>query len=88
MPKSGAADVLSSLGIKLDCEMALVSRALDEAGICFLMAPRHHSAMRHVGPVRAELGVRSDIGRVRRGEQPVELHVDARLLRAKVEKNR
>ena len=57
--KSGAADVLSSLGIKLDCEMALVSRALDEAGICFLMAPRHHSAMRHVGPVRAELGVRT-----------------------------
>ena len=57
--KSGAADVLSSLGINLDCEMALVRRALVEAGICFLMAPRHHSAMRHVAPVRAELGVRT-----------------------------
>ena len=57
--KSGAADVLSSLGIKVDCEMDLVSKALHEAGICFLMAPRHHSAMRHVGPVRADLGVRT-----------------------------
>jgi len=57
--KSGAADVLSSLGINLDAEMALVQRALDEAGICFLMAPRHHAAMRHVGPVRAELGYRT-----------------------------
>ena len=57
--KSGAADVLSSLGIKLDCDIGLVSKALAEAGICFLMAPRHHSAMRHVGPVRAELGVRT-----------------------------
>ena len=46
--KSGAADVLSSLGIKVDCEMTRVRRALAEAGICFLMAPRHHSAMRHV----------------------------------------
>ena len=57
--KSGAADVLSCLGIDVNCEMALVSQALDEAGVCFLMAPRHHSAMRHVGPVRAELGVRT-----------------------------
>ena len=57
--KSGAADVLSSLGIKVDCDMALVRRALVEAGIRFLMAPRHHSAMRHVAPVRAELGVRT-----------------------------
>ena len=57
--KSGAADVLSSLGINLECEMATVRRALDEAGICFLMAPRHHSAMRHVAPVRADLGLRT-----------------------------
>jgi len=57
--KSGAADVLSCLEINLDCDLALVSRALREAGVCFLMAPRHHSAMRHVGPVRAELGVRT-----------------------------
>ena len=57
--KSGAADVLSALGIKLDCEMALVERALAEANIAFLMAPRHHAAMRYVGPVRAALGVRT-----------------------------
>ncbi len=57
--KSGAADVLSSLEINLDCEMALVTRALAEARVCFLMAPRHHAAMRHVGPVRADLGVRT-----------------------------
>ena len=57
--KSGAADVLSCLNIKLDCDLALVSRALEDAGVCFLMAPRHHAAMRHVGPVRADLGVRT-----------------------------
>ena len=57
--KSGAADVLSSLGINLDADMMLVQRALDETGICFLMAPRHHAAMRHVGPIRAELGYRT-----------------------------
>lgn len=57
--KSGAADVLSSLGINLDCDMGLVETALRDANICFLMAPRHHSAMRHVGPVRADLGVRT-----------------------------
>jgi anthranilate phosphoribosyltransferase len=57
--KSGAADVLLSLGINLDCDMALVQKALDTAKIAFLMAPRHHSAMRHVGPIRAELGYRT-----------------------------
>ena len=56
--KSGAADVLSSLGINLDADMDQVQKALD-AGICFLMAPRHHAAMRHVGPIRAELGYRT-----------------------------
>ena len=57
--QSGAADVLSALGIKLDCDFALVKQALDEANIAFLMAPRHHAAMRHVAPVRAALGVRT-----------------------------
>ena len=57
--KSGAADVLSCLNIKLDCDISLVSEALNTANICFLMAPRHHAAMRHVGPVRAELGIRT-----------------------------
>ena len=57
--KTGAADVLSRLGVNLDCDMALVQRAIDEIGICFLMAPRHHTAMRHVGGTRVELGTRT-----------------------------
>ena len=57
--KSGAADVLTSLGINLDCPFEALSDALNTASIVFLMAPRHHSAMRHVGPVRSELGVRT-----------------------------
>jgi len=57
--KTGAADVLSQLGVNLDCDMSLIERAVNEAGICFMMAPRHHSAMRHVGGPRVELGTRT-----------------------------
>ncbi|MEX2201735.1 MAG: anthranilate phosphoribosyltransferase [Dongiaceae bacterium] len=57
--RTGAADVLAALGVNIDAEMPLVERALREAGICFMMAPRHHSAMRHVGPTRVELGTRT-----------------------------
>ena len=57
--KSGAADVLTALGVNVDADMKLVQRALYEVGITFLMAPRHHSAMRHVGPTRVELGTRT-----------------------------
>ncbi len=57
--KSGAADVLSGLGINLEADMALVEEAIRDAGIGFLFAPRHHSAMRHVGPSRVEMGVRT-----------------------------
>jgi anthranilate phosphoribosyltransferase len=57
--KSGAADILAALGVNLDCDMALVQRAIWEAGICFLMAPRHHTATRHVAPTRVELGTRT-----------------------------
>jgi anthranilate phosphoribosyltransferase len=57
--KSGAADVLAALGVNLDCEMELVRRALWEVGFAFLMAPRHHTAMRNVGPTRVELGTRT-----------------------------
>ena len=57
--KSGAADVLFELGINLDCSFSIVQRALDNIGICFLMAPRHHVAMKHVGPARVELGIRT-----------------------------
>src|SRR6267154_682533 len=57
--QSGAADVLSALGVNIDADMAIVRRCLWEIGMCFLMAPRHHSAMRHVGPTRVELGTRT-----------------------------
>ncbi len=57
--RSGAADVLAALGVDIDCDLALVQRALTEIGLCFLMAPRHHLAMRNVGGVRVELGTRT-----------------------------
>ena len=57
--KSGAADVLSSLGVNLDAEFPVIEKAMQDAGIGFLMAPRHHSAMRFVGPVRVEMGIRT-----------------------------
>ena len=57
--KSGAADVLTALGVNIDADMAVVRRCLWEIGICFLMAPRHHSATRHVAPTRVELGTRT-----------------------------
>ncbi len=57
--KSGAADVLAALGVNLDADMALVEKAISDAGIGFLMAPRHHSAMKYVGPARVEMGTRT-----------------------------
>ncbi len=57
--KSGAADVLSELGIDLEADLATVESAIEIAGIGFLLAPIYHSAMRHVGPTRMEMGVRT-----------------------------
>jgi len=57
--KTGAADVLAALGVNIEADTALVEKALTEANICFMLAPRHHSAMRHVAPVRVELGTRT-----------------------------
>ena len=57
--RSGSADVLARLGVNLDCDMALVEEAIRDVGIGFLMAPRHHSATRHVAPARVELGTRT-----------------------------
>jgi len=57
--KSGAADVLAALGVNLDCDMSLVEKALNEGGMCFMLAPRHHGAMRHVGGTRVELATRT-----------------------------
>jgi anthranilate phosphoribosyltransferase len=57
--KSGSADVLAALGVNIDADMSLVEKSLNEVGIGFLMAPRHHAAMRHVGLTRVELGTRT-----------------------------
>ncbi len=57
--KTGAADVLTALGVNIDADMALVRECLWENGIGFLMAPRHHSAMRNVAGTRVELGTRT-----------------------------
>ena len=57
--KSGAADVLEALGVKLELSPEQCAVALDEVGIVFLFAQAHHPAMRHVGPARRELAFRS-----------------------------
>jgi anthranilate phosphoribosyltransferase len=57
--RSGSSDVLAALGVNIGASLEQSRRALDEAGICFLFAPAHHGAMRHVLPVRQELGFRT-----------------------------
>ena len=57
--KSGAADTLAALGVNLELKPEDISRCIREAGIGFMFAPAHHSAMKHVGPTRVELGTRT-----------------------------
>lgn len=57
--KSGAADALGQMGINVMLNADQVEAALSAVGICFMMAPMHHPAMAHVGPVRGELGTRT-----------------------------
>src|ERR1700754_3721754 len=57
--RSGAADVLSSLGVKIDLTPAQVGRCVQETGIGFMFAPAHHPAMKNVGPTRVELATRT-----------------------------
>ncbi|HEY0436915.1 MAG TPA: anthranilate phosphoribosyltransferase [Phenylobacterium sp.] len=57
--KSGTSDVLTELGVDIAAPADKQLKALDEAGICFMFAPAHHGAMRHVSPIRAELGFRT-----------------------------
>lgn len=57
--KSGSADVLEALGVRIDLDPERAARMFQETGLVFLFAPSHHPAMRHVGPVRRELGVRT-----------------------------
>src|SRR5437868_7954231 len=57
--RSGAADVLASLGVKIDITPDHVGRCVTEAGIGFMFAPSHHPAMKNVGPTRVELATRT-----------------------------
>jgi anthranilate phosphoribosyltransferase len=57
--RSGAADVLDALGIKVDLGPDAIARCIREAGIGFMFAPVHHPAMKNVGPTRVELGTRT-----------------------------
>ncbi len=57
--RSGSADVLTALGINIDCSPETIARCIQTCGLGFMFAPAHHAAMRHVGHVRAELGTRT-----------------------------
>ncbi len=57
--KSGSSEALQALGVKLDLEAEEISNCIEKAGIGFMFAPNHHPAMRHVGPARAQMGVRT-----------------------------
>jgi anthranilate phosphoribosyltransferase len=55
--RCGSADVLETLGVRLELSPEREARVLEEVGIVFMFAPLHHPAMRHVGPIRRELGM-------------------------------
>ena len=55
--RCGSADVLEALGVRLELSPERDARVLEECGIVFMFAPLHHPAMRHVGPIRRELGM-------------------------------
>ncbi len=57
--RSGSADVLAALGVQIEGDLACARRCLDTAGMAFCLAPYFHPALRHIGPVRRRLGVRT-----------------------------
>ena len=84
--RCGSADVLEHLGVKLDVAPEVSRRALDETGLCFLFAPAYHPGLKHAGPVRRALKVRTIMNIlgpcVNPAEPPVQLLgvAEARLL--------
>ena len=56
---SGAADCLEALGVNIEQSPELCCKLLDDVGICFLLAQKYHAAMKYVGPIRKELGIRT-----------------------------
>ncbi|CAN5221998.1 anthranilate phosphoribosyltransferase [soil metagenome] len=59
MSKTGSADVLDKLGVKVSGELEIAQACLNGAGICFMFAPKFHPALRRVGDVRSSLGIRT-----------------------------
>src|SRR5688572_26724485 len=57
--RCGSADVFEALGVKIDASPDVAARCLDQAGIAFLFAPTFHPSMKHAGPTRKELGIRT-----------------------------
>lgn len=57
--RCGSADVLEALGVNLNLAPQKIARAIDEIGVGFMLAPNHHPAMKNVGPIRKELGIRT-----------------------------
>jgi anthranilate phosphoribosyltransferase len=57
--KSGSADVLESLGVNINLKPEQIAQCIEHTGIGFMFAPNHHTAMKHVAPIRKELGVRT-----------------------------
>jgi len=57
--RSGSADVLTALGVHIECESEIAVRCLRELGICFLFAPQYHPALARVAPIRRSLGIRT-----------------------------
>ncbi|HWH16719.1 MAG TPA: anthranilate phosphoribosyltransferase, partial [Allosphingosinicella sp.] len=75
--RCGSADVLEHLGARIDVPAALARRSLDETGLCFLFAPAYHPGLKHAGPVRRALKVRTIMNMlgpcVNPAEPPVQL---------------
>ena len=57
--KSGSADVMEALGVNINLTPEAIAQCIEQVGVGFMFAPNHHSAMKHVAPIRKELGVRT-----------------------------
>ncbi|MFC5385966.1 anthranilate phosphoribosyltransferase [Aquamicrobium segne] len=71
---TGTADVLTALGVNIELPPEAITRCIKQAGIGFMFAPSHHPAMKHVGPVRVELGIRTIFNLVGPLTNPARVH--------------
>jgi anthranilate phosphoribosyltransferase len=72
--KSGSSQALEALGVKLDLGPDAIGRTIREAGIGFMFAPLHHPAMKHVGPARTEMGMRTMFNLLGPQSNPASVH--------------